>query len=153
MRERRARASGWSTTVSCTGDTVSAVTSGWSRRQGPTSRSPAARASAGAGELRLVCRGAKDQDLSTVGTVGVPPPAGISLDAEAVVDLGVVAFAEQRGVLQAGLAAEEPGDDVVDLAPVGRGVTAGEDAVLVARLYRSADGRGDQALAPAHVER
>src|SRR3954469_11730574 len=37
-----------------------------------------------------------DEDLGAVGAPGVPSPAGISLDPEPVVDLGVVAFAEQR---------------------------------------------------------
>jgi hypothetical protein len=56
---------------------------------------------------------------------------GVSVDPEAVVDLGVVAFAEQAGVLRAGLSAVEPVHDVMDVAPVVRGGAAGEDAVLV----------------------
>ena len=44
-----------------------------------------------------------DEDLGAVGTVGVPVAVGVAFDAEAVVDLGVVAFAEQAGVVQAGL--------------------------------------------------
>jgi hypothetical protein len=54
------------------------------------------------------------EDLGAVGAVGVPSAVGWSLDPEAVVDLGVVPFAEQRGVLQAGLAAVDPVDQVVD---------------------------------------
>jgi hypothetical protein len=34
-------------------------------------------------------------DLGAVGAVGVPSAVGLSFDPEAVVDLGVVAFAEQ----------------------------------------------------------
>ena len=71
-------------------------------------------------------------DLGAVGPVGAPSAVGLSFDAEAVVDLGVVPFAEQRGVVQAGLAAVEPVDEVVDVAPVGRCVAAGEHAVPVA---------------------
>ena len=51
-----------------------------------------------------------DEDLGVVGAVGAPSAVGLSFDPEAVVDLGVVAFAEQRGVLQAGLAAVDPVD-------------------------------------------
>src|SRR4051794_15944498 len=60
-----------------------------------------------------------DEDLGAVGAPGAPSAVGISLDAEAVVDLGVVSFAEQRGVLQAGLAAVDPLEQMVDVAPVG----------------------------------
>ena len=66
------------------------------------------------------------QDLGAVGAVGVPSPAGVSFDPEAVVDLGVVPFAEQPGVLQAGLAVEDPVQQVVHVAPVVRGAAAGE---------------------------
>jgi hypothetical protein len=37
-------------------------------------------------------------DLGAVGAVGVPSAVGISVHGEPVVDLGVVAFAEQRQV-------------------------------------------------------
>ena len=42
-----------------------------------------------------------DEDLGAVGAVGVPSAAGISLDPEPVMDLRVVPFADQAGVLQA----------------------------------------------------
>src|SRR3954454_11054591 len=76
-------------------------------------------------------QGRWDEDLGAVGAVRVPSAAGISFDPEAVVDLGVVAFAEQPGVLQAGLAAEDPLQQVVDVAPVVRGAAAGEYTRLV----------------------
>src|SRR3954452_2339817 len=102
--------------------------------------------SAGVGEFGVVGGWGSDRvDLGAVGAVGVPAAGGISVDAEAVVDLGVVAFAEQPGVGQAGLPAVHPFDDVVDLAPPAGGVAAGEHAGLVAQLDGSADGRGDQA--------
>ena len=69
------------------------------------------------------------EDLGAVGAVGVPSAVGISNDGEAVVDLAVVAFAEEGGVLQAGLPAVAPVQDVVDLAPPGGGLAAGEHAV------------------------
>jgi hypothetical protein len=65
-------------------------------------------------------------DLGAVAAVGVPAATVVSLDAEAVVGLGVVAFAQQRGVGQRGLATEQPMHDVMDLAPGGGGVAAGE---------------------------
>src|SRR3954452_3789975 len=147
MRDRRARASGWSTTVSCTRDTVSACAStADSAAVGPTPRS------AGAGELGVVGgRGSDHQDLGAVGAVGVPPAGGISVDAEAVVDLGVVAFAEQPGVLQAGLPAQDPLQHMMNLAPPGRGITAGEDARPVPGLYRSAQCWSDQPLGAAQI--
>src|SRR3954452_5554227 len=75
-----------------------------------------------------------EHDLGAVGAPGAPSAVGLSLDAEAVVDLGVVALAEQRGVLQAGLAAVDPLEQMVDVAPVGRGVAAGEHALPIAQL-------------------
>src|SRR4051794_12172159 len=49
-------------------------------------------------------RGFGEDDLGAVGSEGAPSVAGwcsvVAFDAEAVVDLGVVAFAEQAGVLQ-----------------------------------------------------
>src|SRR4051812_17859056 len=80
-----------------------------------------------------------DEDLGAVGAVGVPSAAEIPLDAEAVVDLGVVAFAQQCGVLQAGRAAVEPLQQMMDVAPVGGGAAAGEHAVPVPPLHRPAD--------------
>ena len=63
-----------------------------------------------------------DEDLGAVGAVGVPSAVGISLDAEAVVDLGVVAFAEQSGVLHGGGAVVGvPFQDMMGVAPVVRG--------------------------------
>src|SRR4051812_35981206 len=70
------------------------------------------------------------EDLGAVGSPGAPSAVGLSLDAEAVVDLGVVPLAQQRGVLEVGLAAVDPGQHVVDVAPVARGFAAGEDALL-----------------------
>src|SRR5215204_7612077 len=69
----------------------------------------------------------------------------MSDDAEAVVDLGVVAFAEQSGVLQGGLAlVGDPLAEMVDVAPVAGGVAAGEDAGHVAVFDRPAEvGWGD----------
>src|SRR3954452_17428271 len=67
-----------------------------------------------------------ENDFGAVWAVGVPSAVGLSLDAEAVVDLGVVPFAQQRGVFQAGLAGVDPLEHMVDVAPVGRGVAAGE---------------------------
>src|SRR3954462_14860560 len=93
-----------------------------------------------------------DEDLGAVGAVGVPSAGGVSLDAEAVVDLGVVAFAEQSGVLQAGLAAEDPLQQVVDVAPVMGGAAAGEYARLVPLDDRLAERLGHEALAASEVE-
>src|SRR5690242_20050742 len=100
MRESRARASGWSTTVSCTGDTVAA------RRFATNSRH----------------QDCGDDDLGTVRAVGVPGAAGISFDPEAVVHLGVMPFAQQAGILQRGRAfVGVPLEDMVDVTPVVRG--------------------------------
>ncbi|WP_369258721.1 hypothetical protein [Geodermatophilus amargosae] len=52
----------------------------------------------------------------------MPGAVGSSFDAEAVVDLGVVAFAQQGWVLQRGLAAVDPVDEVVDVGPPGGGI-------------------------------
>jgi hypothetical protein len=57
------------------------------------------------------------------------------------VDPGVVAFAEQRRVLEVGLAAEQPVHDVMDLAPPAGSAAAGEHAGLVAQLDRFAQAR------------
>src|SRR4051795_5543066 len=65
----------------------------------------------------------------------------------------VVAFAEQPGVGEAGVAALGPVDEVVDLGPPVRCVAAGEDAGLVAGDDGSAQGRGDQAVGAAQIER
>ena len=61
-----------------------------------------------------------DENLGAVGPVGVPSAVGVAFNLEAVVDLGVVPFAQQRGVLQAGLPAVGPVQDVMDVAPPGR---------------------------------
>jgi hypothetical protein len=60
----------------------------------------------------------------------------LSFDAEAVVDLGVVAFAEQGGVLQAGLASVDPLEHMMDVTPAAGGFAAGEDAVPIAPFDR-----------------
>src|SRR3954469_3593091 len=49
-------------------------------------------------------QGCADEDLAAVGAVSAPSSAGISFDPEPVMDLGVVPFADQPGVLQAGVA-------------------------------------------------
>ncbi len=67
-----------------------------------------------------------DEDLGAVGAVGVPSAAGVSVDPEAVVDLGVVAFAEQPGVLLRCLSVMGPVHEVMDVAPVVGGCAAGE---------------------------
>jgi len=77
----------------------------------------------------------------------------MSFDAEPVVDLGVVPFAEQPGVLQRCLSASGPVHEVMDVAPVVRGIAAGEDTVVVADLDRPPQVRGhDPVLAP-HIHR
>jgi hypothetical protein len=50
----------------------------------------------------------------------VPSAAGVSFDPEAVMHLGVVAFAEQAGVLRFGLSAVEPVDEVDQMFEVYR---------------------------------
>src|SRR3954467_11677243 len=94
-------------------------------------------------------------DLAAVRAVGVPDGGtGVAGHAEtALVHRGVVALAQQRSVLAARRPAVGPVDDVVDVAPGGRGRTACEDAVPVAQLDRPADGRGRGALCPTAVER
>jgi transposase len=63
------------------------------------------------------------------------------VDAEAVVDLGVVAFAQETGVLQAGFPAQGPGDQMMDveLARVSRTPSQWRDrhgrGVFVGRIY------------------
>jgi len=53
-------------------------------------------------------------DLGAVGSPGAPSAVGLSFDAESVVDLGVVAFAEQAEVVQVGRAVlRGPFEDVV----------------------------------------
>src|SRR4051794_17726264 len=104
---------------------------------GPSSRTPAA-----------------DADLAAVGAVCVPDGgSGVAGDGEAaLVDGGVVPLAEQGAVLAAGGAAVGPVDDVVDVAPGGRGGAAGEHAVPVAVFHRPADGGGGGALFLADVQ-
>src|SRR4051812_44122600 len=78
--------------------------------------------SAGAGELVVCRRGPDGEDLGAVGAVGVPSAGGISFDGEAVVDLGVVAFAEKAAIGQRRFPALGPVDQVVDLGPPVRRV-------------------------------
>src|SRR4051794_10214488 len=146
-----------STSSARTGTAMVQDSSGWRVMVAMCPRSPpddlrGVSPSAGAGEL-AVGRFAEHEDLGAVGAPGVPSAGGISLDAEAVVDLGVVAFAEQPGVLQAGLPAEDPLDDVVDLAPIAGGITAGEDAVAVSDLDGFAHGGWHEAGGAGHVGR
>src|SRR3954453_7219663 len=82
-----------------------------------------------------------DEDLAAVGAVGVPSPVRIPFDPEPVMDLGVVPFAHEPGVLQRRLAAVEPVDEMMDVAPVRRGRAAGEHAVPVPLFDRPADVR------------
>jgi hypothetical protein len=64
---------------------------------------------------------------------------GVSVDAEPVVDLGVVPFAQESAVVQrGGPVVGVPFENVVDVAPVVRGRAAGEDAGDVADLDRPA---------------
>src|SRR3954467_746230 len=132
MRDRRARARGWSTTVSCTRDTVSAGAPWSSRYQQPDPRlrrhGPVHR------QQRF-----GEQDIGAVGTPGAPSPVGGAFDPEPVVDLRVVPFAEKGGVLHVGIAlVEDPFEDMTDVAPV-----AGRLAVQVTGLDRPAQGRRD----------
>ena len=59
--------------------------------------------SAGASHLRFVGGLPEDVDVGAVGAVGGPSAGSVSVDAEAVVDLGVVAFADQPGINGASL--------------------------------------------------
>ena len=52
------------------------------------------------------------------------------------VDLAVVVAAEKTEVVDHGLAAIEPGDDVVDVAPPGRASAAGSDATAITGDHR-----------------
>src|SRR3954453_10368472 len=111
------------------GPLLPAATAGrCSRTASPSSQPTSPRS----GEPRVVGGRSENVDLRAVGAVGVPLACGVAVDAEAVVDLGVVAFAEQPGVLQRRLPAVHPGDQMMNLAPVGGGVAAGEHAVPVA---------------------
>jgi hypothetical protein len=47
------------------------------------------------------------------------------------VHLAVVVAAEETEIVDDGLASIEPGDDVVDIAPLGRASTAGSDAMAI----------------------
>jgi hypothetical protein len=77
----------------------------------------------------------------------------VAFDAEAVVDLGVVAFAEQRRVVQGCVAVVgEPFEQVVDVAEPVRCVAAGEDAAAVAFDDGAADVRRNDPLVAADVE-
>src|SRR5829696_3954281 len=81
----------------------------------------------------------------------MPSVVGISFDPESVVDLRMVALAQERRVLQAGLSAIAPMQDVMDLAPPGGRLAAGEDAGLVAELDRAPQVRRDDTLSAAHL--
>src|SRR4051812_47064490 len=80
----------------------------------------------------------RQEDLGAVGAPGAPSAVGWPFDPEPVVDLGVVAFAEQRGIVQVGFAARDPVHLVVHVAPVGGGVAAGEYAVPIPVVHRPA---------------
>jgi len=68
------------------------------------------------------------------------------------VDASVVRAAEQDLVVEVGHAAVSPVDDVVDVTPDGRTVTAGVDAVAVADGEGLAVGGGRGAAGAADVE-
>jgi hypothetical protein len=70
-----------------------------------------------------------------------------------VVDEPVVDCAEHDQVVQGGGAAVLPFVDVVDLAPGGWAVAAGEGAAAVADRHRAAQSVGDGAGDPADIER
>ena len=98
-----------------------------------------------------------DDDLRAVGSMSAPAEARwravVAVDAEAMVDLGVVALAEERRIVEARFPAVDPLDHVVDIAEPRGGLAAGEDAGPVAFLDRPADVRRDDALRTAHVQR
>src|SRR3954466_14629086 len=97
--------------------------------------------------------GHADDDLAVIGPEGSPSSAGISLDAEAVMDLGVVPFTQQRRILQRGLPTEDPMPQMMDVAPVLRRGAAGEHARLVAELDGPAQMRWHDPVAAAQVQR
>jgi hypothetical protein len=92
-----------------------------------------------------------EEELGAVGGPGAPSAVGLSFDAVAVVDLGVMAFAEQAEVGQVGGSVEDPFEDLVGVAPPVRGLAAGEGAAAVAGVEGAALGGGDQALGAAEV--
>src|SRR3954463_6944569 len=94
-----------------------------------------------------------DDDLAVIGPEGSPSSAGISLDAEAVMDLRVVPFTQQGRILQRGLPAEDPVPQMMDVAPVRRRRAAGEHAGPVAELDGLARGRWGDPGAAAQVRR
>ena len=103
------------------------------QRYGPRRTPVCRRVGACSAGRQAASSGSCEEDLGAVGAVGAPSAVGLSLDPEAVVDLGVVPFAEQGAVLHRGRAVVElQSQDVVDVAPVGGGVAAGEHAVPVA---------------------
>ena len=102
--------------------------------------------------LRLRSGVVRDEDLGAVGAVGVPSAVGISFDPEAVVDLGVVPLAEQRGVLQGGLAVVGvPFAGRDGRRTRGRGGAAGEMQVW-SRSSTARAGAGGTAVAAAEVQ-
>lgn len=65
----------------------------------------------------------------------------------------MVPFAQERGVVEVGLAAVDPVDQVVDVAPVAGSVAAGEYARVVAQFDRLAQGGRHDPVGAAEVER
>src|SRR3954465_9377195 len=138
------------------------LTSGWRHRRWLPDARPwqtvlrataAGPRSAGARQSWSGCgEGLAEEDLGSVGAPGAPSAVGLSFDPEAVVDLGVVSFAEQRGVLQGRLAAVDPFEQVMDVAPPGRRRAAGEHAAPVAMLDGLAQLGGHDPGVAAQVE-
>src|SRR3954451_17402246 len=97
--------------------------------------------------------GRGDDDLAVIGPEGSPSSARISLDAEAVMDLGVVPFTQQGRILQRGLPAEDPMLKMMNVAPVRRRRAAGEHAGPVAELAGLAQVPRHDPVAAAQVQR
>src|SRR3712207_6678860 len=92
-------------------------------------------------------------DLGAVGSPGAPSPVRSSFDPEAVVHLGVVPLAQQRGVVQIGRPTLDPGQQVVDVAPPGGRAAAGEHTAAVAHLRGAAHVGREQPHRAAVVQR
>ena len=144
IRDRRARASGWSTTVSCTRDTVAAA-----RAQGRTARYARtphpAHALREAGDVptdRGIRRRTQEKRPSRGAMrISVPSgrqvrhrPSGCRSTRNPWWTLVWCCSHSSAAVLQRGLAAVDPVQQVVDVAPMTGGVAAGEHAVPVAGL-------------------
>src|SRR6478752_82193 len=71
----------------------------------------------------------------------------------ALVDQGVVETAETATIFHAGGSTVQPPDDVVDVAPAGRPVAAGEGASAVPQGHGAADAGGPDPGGPADVQR